>query len=225
MMTQDGQMPHLADINWLEPPTSPFPFRCLYVRLFCSQLFSTTVDARVADRFTLLRSSTGGHVMGRLPEGDILVPCDLSYPFNGNSAEGPLFKAAVMEDKWDIFLLADGLYFSRSWTGELVYKAEVRFAFDRVEIRGVRAAGRSLKDGAAQVACDVDFLMKSHLFRRAAPYLIPASLPVDDYAAAMYGFSAFGRYAVYAARDDACFLQPEDCPTLGKNGETPAAAG
>jgi hypothetical protein len=211
-MNPDIQLPHLPDLKWLEPPTCPFPFRCLDVRSFSAQMTAAPVDPLVLERFTALRASTGGHVVDLLPKADILVPCELSYPYNGNSAEGALFKATRMEEKWDIYLIAERLYFSRSWTGELIYLADVRFSFDRVELQAVRAAGRSLKEGAIQIACDVDFLIKSHLFRRAAPFLIPASLPEDDYAAAAYGYSAFGRAAAFATREDPRSLEPGECP-------------
>jgi len=214
-MKADMQLPHLPDLKWLEPPTSPFPFRCLDVRSFSAQMIAEPADTRAIERFTTLRNSSGGHVVDRKPKAEIRVPCELSYPYNGNSTDGALYKAARIDEKWDIFLIADRLYFSRSWTGELVYLADVRFSFDRVVVQAVWAAGRSLKEGAIQVACDVDFLIKSHLFRRAAPFHIPSSIPEDDYAAATYGFSAFGRFASYATREDLRALKPADCPALG----------
>ena len=36
--------------------------------------------------------------------------------------DGPLFKATVMEDKWDIYFHEGYLLFARSWTGSLIYK-------------------------------------------------------------------------------------------------------
>jgi hypothetical protein len=36
-----------------------------------------------------------------------------------NLGDGPVFRARVMEEKWDIDFFAGKLYFSRSWTGIL----------------------------------------------------------------------------------------------------------
>src|SRR5438445_5307198 len=41
---------------------------------------------------------------GLSPANSSRLACDLRFPFNGESYDGPLFLADVMEDKWDIYL-------------------------------------------------------------------------------------------------------------------------
>jgi hypothetical protein len=50
-----------------------------------------------------------------------------------------MFKAAVMEEKWDVYRRGNYLYFTRSWTGDLVFAARIRvykglFALRRVYV-------------------------------------------------------------------------------------------
>ena len=57
----------------------------------------------------------------------------------GQSRDGPLFVARQMEDKWDIYLYDGHLYFARSWTGELVFRAVIEFAAPQAVLTTVEA--------------------------------------------------------------------------------------
>jgi hypothetical protein len=74
----------------------------------------------------------------------------LSYPFNGESKDGPLFVAQQMEDKWDIYLYESNLYFARSWTGDLVLRAAIVFKEKVAAITEVEAS-RVMDDPALAV--------------------------------------------------------------------------
>ena len=105
-----------------------------------------------------------------------------------------------MEDKWDIYLFDGNLYFARSWTGDLVYKARLTFEHSNAvvtKISGQREPGTS-EDPAAVV----DFLIKSHVCGLAASHPLPeaAETPTDQLA--MWSFACYGRRGLFGAKSD-----------------------
>lgn len=93
------------EVRWLgrDDPRNPFTvdgFGCLS---FVRAMRSTTKDKDVADRFVALRSSVGRNHAGQLPQGASAIEHRLVYP-GGGTADGVLFKAQQMEQKWDIYL-------------------------------------------------------------------------------------------------------------------------
>src|SRR5437667_10541486 len=107
-----------SQLAWLGPEQNPFGLRVLDLRPFSTTMISATADPSIATRFGQLRTASGEEHRGRHPEDAVVTPCNLTYPFNGESRDGPLFKAQQMEDKWDIYLHDGHLYFARSWTRE-----------------------------------------------------------------------------------------------------------
>src|ERR1700682_3897273 len=101
-------------LTWLGPDENPFHLRVLDCRPFSTTMISATKDAAIAARFSQLRSASGEEHRGRHPEDAVVARCELSYPCNGESRDGPLFVAQQMEDKWDIYLYDGHLYFARS---------------------------------------------------------------------------------------------------------------
>jgi hypothetical protein len=116
-----------SQLTWLGPDQNPFRMRVLDCRPFSTTMISTTKDPAIAARFNALRRENGEQHRGQHPADPLAVPCVLSYPFNGESRDGPLFVARQMEDKWDVYLSDSTLYFARSWTGELAFRAAVEF--------------------------------------------------------------------------------------------------
>jgi hypothetical protein len=77
------------------------------------------------------------------------------------SEDGPIFKAATMDEKWDIYLHRPFLYFARSWTGDLIYRTCTDFADgDSTVVEIVYDA--STNESAEFAIRSVDFLSKSH---------------------------------------------------------------
>lgn len=191
-----------TQLTWLEPDQNSFGLRVLDCRPFSTTMISSTKDPSIAARFTQLRHASGEEHKGRTPENTIVARCDLSYPFNGESREGRLFVAQRMEDKWDIYLYDRHLYFARSWTGELVFRATVQFKEDEAVITEVEASRAKVMDDPTSAVRIVDFLMKTHLYRREYPHPLRHGLPDDKKTLALYSFSEFGRWALYGSFDD-----------------------
>lgn len=189
-------------LTWLDEKSNPFKVRCLDCRIFCRSMVSTTQDPNVATRFGELRKATGEQHVGKLPSNVITVQCNLSYPHNGQSKDGPLFLAAVMEDKWDIYLYDGYLYFTRSWTGDLIFRAKIDFNESQASITLVDANAQVGSQNPGYIAQQVDFLIKSHLYKQEVPHPLPADLTNEIQAIALYSFGQYGRWASFATYED-----------------------
>ncbi len=206
-MSPDDTFSQLA---WLEADQNPFHLRVLDIRPFSTTMISTTSDPAIAARFNQLRGATGEEHRGHSPEDALVAPCHLTYPFNGESRDGPLFVARQMEDKWDISLYDGHLYFARSWTGELVLRAAIDFKEKEAVITEVEASRKNVTGDPAVAVRVVDFLMKTHLYRKEAPHPLPPGLPEDKKTLALYSFSQFGRWAFYGSFEDTTQVRVAD---------------
>jgi hypothetical protein len=101
----------------------------------------------------------------------------LTYPFGGEARDGPLYVAQRMEDKWDIYLYDGYLYFARSWTGELAYRARIEFQERAAVVTGIDVSRTRLMNEPPLAIRTVDFLIKTHLHRREAPHPLPEWFP------------------------------------------------
>jgi hypothetical protein len=198
-MTDDDPFSQLV---WLEPDQNPFGLRVLDCHPFSTSMISTTKDPAIAARFSQLRTATGEVHRGRSPDDAIVIPCDLRYPFSDEPHDGPLFAAQQMEDKWDIYLHDGHLYFARSWTGDLVFRAAIAFKEGKAIVSRVEANQAKVMDDAALAVRSVDFLVKTHLFRIEAPHPFRPDLPDDKRSLALYSFSEYGRWAFYGSFED-----------------------
>lgn len=187
--------------EWLDPDNNPFAVRVLDCRDFCRTMVSMTTDPQRAARFVELRSSTGEQHHGQHPPNAMCIASFLSYPLTGRPADGPLFRAEEMEDKWDIFLYDGWLYFARSWTGELVFRAEVKFTGTQALVSNIEADAK-LAVQAELAVRQVDFLIKSHLLDQEVPHPLPSDFPDDAMQVAVYSHSWYGRRASFATFED-----------------------
>jgi hypothetical protein len=165
-------------------------------------MVSTTEDPNVATRFVELRKSTGKQYIGKLPPNAVTVQCELAYPHTGQCKDGPLFVAEVMEDKWDIYLYDGYVYFTRSWTGDLVFRAKISFTASQATITSIDANVQVASQSPTFIVRQVDFLVKSHLYKRQVPHPLPADLPNEIQSIALYSFSQYGRWASFATYED-----------------------
>lgn len=189
-------------LTWLDGKSNPFKVSCLDCRIFSRSMLSTTKDPNVATHFSELRKSRGEQYIGQLPPNTITVQCNLSYPHHGQSKDGPLFIAEVMEDKWDIYLYNSHLYFARSWTGDLVFRAKMDFNELKAIITFIDANAQVASQNSAYIAQQVDFLVKSHLYKQEVPHPLPSDLPNEVRAIALYSFVQYGRWASFASYED-----------------------
>jgi hypothetical protein len=205
-VVQDDIFTQLA---WLGPDQNPFGMRVLDCRPFSTTMLSATKDPSIAARFSRLRGASGEEHRGRHPEDAVVARRDLAYPFNGESRDGPLFVARQMEDKWDIYRYDGHLYFARSWTGELVFRAAIEFKEKEAVISEVEASRAKVMDDPGLVVRMVDFLMKTHLYRWEAPHPFPPGFPEDKKTLALYSFSEYGRWAFYGSFEDTTKVRVE----------------
>ena len=199
-----------SKLTWLEPDQNPFGVRVLDCRPIATTFFSASQDPAIATRFGQMRQSTGEEHRGRQPPDPLVVPCNLSYPFNGESRDGPLFKAQQMEDKWDIYLYDGYLSFARSWTGELVFRAKTEFREPNAVITTIEANGTRLMNDPIHAVRSVDFLVKTHLYQKEVPHPLPQGIPPTNQFLAVYSFNEFGRWAFYASFEDTTKVRVAD---------------
>lgn len=190
-----------SELRWIEAADNPFGIRVLDCRPVALRWISTTSDPAVAQRFLELRASLGTEHVGQVPNDAVHAECDLSYPADGRSADGPLFIAEEMEDKWNIYLHAGCLYFARSWTGALAARARLTLAGSAARIDSVDVDGSTAGDPELAIR-HVDYLVKSHLYNKLSPHPLPQTMEPIERDIALYSFSLYGRRGQFASYED-----------------------
>jgi len=188
-------------VSWLSPEKNPYGVPVVDCRAFSRVMHSVTSDAKVVESYMRLRSSTGKEHSGQSPPRARLIPCKLRYPWRRMPADGPLFRAEAMEDKWDIYLYDGFLYFARSWNGDLIFRTAVQFANSEAKVTALEACEDVAADAELTIQ-QVDFLIKSHVLRLEVPHPLPANFPDDTTKIAAYSFNLYGRQASYATYAD-----------------------
>lgn len=178
---------------------NPFGVDVWDCRAFTHNMISTTASAEIARRYVELRSSLGNEYRGRAPTSAHLITCKLSYPLSQPRSEGALFKSEQMEDKWDIYLFDEHLYFIRSWTGELTFKAQVRHDLGTLYLTMLAVAASEDPAFAPRI---VDYLVKSHVLEHDAPHPLPSHLPQTARDIALFSFALFGRRCAFGTYAD-----------------------
>lgn len=163
---------------------------------------AVTQDQKIAESFLTLRQSVGAEYKGVLPEQAVELDCDLRYEYAGEVAEGILYKASQMEEKWDIYLYGDRIYFCRSWTGALVFVAEFTATGSEIVISRIWAAGELTEPDSTFAIRQVDYLIKSHIFGRAVPHPLPENLPREPQTVGLHSFSQYGSMCCFATYED-----------------------
>jgi hypothetical protein len=190
-------------VRWVAPDENPFGIDVLDCSAFARSMVAMTSSADVARRFSELRGSQGEHCRTDDSAGTI-VSCRLEYPLDAH-AEGPVFLAQQMEDKWDVFLVGGELCFSRSWTGQVAYRAAVSFDRPRAIVTDIRSmSDREAPDAALGV---VDYLIKSHVYGLVAPHPLAGAPAGPDKDLAYWSFARYGRRGVFGARADVTHLR------------------
>jgi hypothetical protein len=158
--------------------------------VFTRSMVSTTADPGVASQFLRLRASLGREYQHQSPVSASVTHCRLVYPVARPLVEGPLFKASEMEDKWDVYFFDEHTYFVRSWTGQLIYRANVRVEDERMIVTQIECAeGRESETGRRTV----DYLVKSHVLGAVTLHPLFGDVPADPMQIAVASFAAFGR--------------------------------
>ena len=209
--------------RWIEAAESPFGMRVLDCEAFCTQsaVFAAGQPYRAAaERRDAVNRTGGACYRGQSPPGAVRLPCSLRYPIEaGAPLGGPLLWANDPAEMWNLFLFDDFLYFARSWSGTLRYRAKVMFLERTVLIRNVEAAAKPvvnerhvLARGRGDILWmdevfvlrQVDFLIKALLYG----VLCPAPLPLPGLDAvgtgslAYYALAEYGRAGRYPTYED-----------------------
>ncbi|MEO5988311.1 MAG: hypothetical protein ABIU54_04290 [Candidatus Eisenbacteria bacterium] len=194
-------------LEWLEADANPFGVRALDCQPMANAMPAMQEPAAAA-RFVELRGLDGARLRDQHPEEPTHIACALQWPFPRPATDGVLFRAEVMEDRWDVFLIEGWFYFVRSWSGQLVYRASVRFEPGRAIARVIEAPSEAVREDAAFCVREVDYLLKSHVLDAMVPHPLPAAMPNNPKQIALFSFSRHGRRGCFATFGDATAFDP-----------------
>lgn len=180
---------------------NPFNKRVLDIRSLTQSMLSFTKDKAVAELFNKQRHSIGKELIDTKLEGSKTIDTHLEYPHNGSKMEGAGYKAKCMEDKWDIYFWNGIMYLTRSWTGEVIYKAHTTVSDTNFRITKIEYSENEYTHADPSLAIDnVHFIVMSHAFGRPFPHKVPKTLIVEK-DIALYSFNQFGHNCWYATYD------------------------
>jgi hypothetical protein len=190
------------DFKWYEPGEgNPFNKTILDIRSLTLTMLSFTSDKEVAVLFNKQRDSTGKELIHAKITNSKSLPTNLAYPHNGSKMEGAGYKAKSMEDKWDIYFWNGIMYLTRSWTGELIYKAHTIVSATNFTITNIEYSENEYTQADPSLVIDnVHFILVSHAFGRSFPHRVPRTL-IDEKQIALYSFNQFGHNCWYATYD------------------------
>ena len=166
---------------------------------FVQSMLSTTEDPSIAASFCDLRQSVGSEYHGKLPDDSVETTCCLEYPSSREIANGRVFCAHTMEQKWDIYIHDNRLYFCRSWTGLLLYVAAFTIKDGVIKISNIWKARDIEKEYAIR---QVDYLIKSHLYELRVPHPLPSGLSRNSQVVALYSFKEYGDMCHFGTFED-----------------------
>jgi hypothetical protein len=162
-------------------------------------MMSFTENPEIAKKYAILGGSTGEQVRNEIFDPSLTAGCNLTYDIEKHPADGPIFKSEAMEEKWDIYLYDEHLYFCRSWGGELIYRAAVKCEPPTLTVSEVAASHKDYEKNAIR---DADFLIKSHLLAAKALHYLPAEIGRNTRELALFSFSAYGRLGRYGTFEE-----------------------
>jgi hypothetical protein len=181
---------------------NPFNKRILDIRSLTQTMLSFTSDKSVAELFNKQRHSIGKELIDIKLPGSKTIETNLEYPHNGSKMEGAGYKAKCMEDKWDIYFWNEIMYLTRSWTGEVIYKAHTTVSATNFTIRKIEYSQNEYTQVDPTLVIDnVHFIILSHAFGRPFPHRIPKTL-TSEKDIALYSFNQFGHNCWYATYDN-----------------------
>ena len=175
-----------------DDPENPFDANGYDCLAFARSMLSTTADPAVATSYSAQRASDGRDRVGLFPPDAVALDCRLVYALAEAIAEGPVFKASHLEEKWDLYLYGGRLYFCRSWTGALVFVADCTVADTELTITQIIASSSGTGMDYRYAVRQVDYLLRSHWLQQAIPHPLPAGMDRDPKAVGLFSFSQYG---------------------------------
>jgi hypothetical protein len=184
---------------WLEPNENRWRVSVLDCTKFADGMVSFTGSPEIAKGYNEQREASGQELPGVEFKPIRSVPCDLTYKIMKRPPDGPVFKSRIMEEKWDIYSYDERLFFCRSWTGELIYRAAVKCEPPILKVLMVESS----EDLPEKLTVrQVDFLVKSHLMLATALHPLPLELGRDEKKQAVHSFGRYGRRGRYGTLEE-----------------------
>jgi len=196
-----------SKVSWLEAHQNRFGIRVLDFRSFSKSALCFSPDYDTAEKFLKLRNSSGENYRNLLPKNTLHIRCNLKYHFEEKLPDGPVFIAKVMQDRWDVYLYDGFLYFTNSWSGELLIRAKVDFKNSEFFVSAIDICSDLAKHDKPLAIRQADYLIKSYLCRNEAPNPLPKYMPNDPKQIALYSFSLYGRMGSYATYEDTTLIK------------------
>jgi len=191
-----------ADVQWLDEAQSPFGIAGVDCFKFTQSMISASTDAGVANKFGKLRNYDGKGLTNKLPDDFVNFPVSLQYEDPGEVREGALVKAQQMENKWDIYLYGDKIYFCRSWTGNLGFVTKWSIENEVLSITKIYVHQDILEEGEEYLTAQVDYLIKHYLFGKIVPHPLPPDFKRELPAIAILSFTNYGKDCCFATYED-----------------------
>ena len=191
------------ELIWIEAKDNPFNVKIFDCREFAFNMMSTTANSEIASKFSEQRKNDGKQYIGQLPANGTKCKVTLNYYTKRKQlADGIIFKAKEMEEKWDIYKYANFLFFVRSWTGNLIYVSnyiptDLGFKVDLIILDNRKVEAN---DSFFEFKV-VDFLIHNHILGYDVPHPIPKSLENIPEKILGYSFSMFGSKGHFASYD------------------------
>lgn len=186
--------------RWLPPGKNPWGLVILDCTQIALTMVSYTRSSEIAEKYAMLRSATGEELRSKVFNTIQSVNCSLAYNGAARRSDGPIFKAQSMEEKWDIYLYDDYFYFCRSWTGDLFYRATVKWEPPMLRVLVIDTTHQESDEKAA--IRDVDFLIKSHVLLANALHPLPRDIGKNTEKLALCSSQAYGRMALYGTFEE-----------------------
>jgi len=194
-------------VGWLEAHQNRFGIRVLDFRSFSKSAVCFAPNYDTAEKFLKMRNSTGENYRNQLPKKTLHARCNLRYHFEEKLPDGPVFIAKVMQDRWDVYLYDGFLYFTNSWSGELLIRARVDFKDSEFFVPAIDICSDLAKRDKSLAIRQADYLIKSYLCRSEVPNPLPKHFSHDPKQIALYSFSIYGRMSSYATYEDTTLIK------------------
>jgi hypothetical protein len=189
----------LPEVHWTRAEDSPFGRRVLDCRGYC-KLMPPPDHEKLARGYEETRKSSVASLAGQLPEdahpGGVKVYWRYARSDLARLRAG--FHPHSIDDRWIIRYTEGRIYLQRSWTGALIYVAELSEGDQAIVRVFLRRSDADTEEQTALSLALVRYLLDSHVLGRQATVPVPGDLAEEPLKMALFAFSIAGRYGEYA---------------------------